>query len=168
VLGPRLIAVHELFDRIAREAESYSYLITERNAGLGAGQSRSRPSKLSLPLSPAGSPTKANTSSRSPRRLPHSRNRPARLSDDLRRSATLIPPISSSRYIPTRRRSALLRRIASLRRDMTETADFAKTRQASPTIPRKSRQLRSRPNTVATGSGADAVDRSRSTTSPSG
>jgi hypothetical protein len=98
VLGPKLIAVHELFDRIAREAESYSDLITERNAGLGAGQSRSRPSKLSLPLSPAGSPTKANTCSRSPRRLPHSRNRPAKLSDDLRRSATLIRPISSSRY----------------------------------------------------------------------
>ena len=35
VRGPTFIAVHELFDRIAGEAESYSNLIAERTAGLG-------------------------------------------------------------------------------------------------------------------------------------
>ena len=49
--GPAFIAVHELFDRVAREAESNFDLIAGRTAGLGAvaeGQSRSRPSELSL------------------------------------------------------------------------------------------------------------------------
>jgi starvation-inducible DNA-binding protein len=61
--GPSFIAVHELFDRVTREAESDSDLIAERTAGLGAvaeGQSRSRPSELSLSRAPCGSPTKAN------------------------------------------------------------------------------------------------------------
>jgi starvation-inducible DNA-binding protein len=36
VRGPTFIAVHELFDKVAGEAESYSDLIAERAAGLGA------------------------------------------------------------------------------------------------------------------------------------
>ena len=35
VRGPTFIAVHELFDRVAGEAESYSDRIAERAAGLG-------------------------------------------------------------------------------------------------------------------------------------
>ncbi len=35
VRGPAFIAVHELFDKVAGEAESYSDLIAERAAGLG-------------------------------------------------------------------------------------------------------------------------------------
>jgi len=35
VRGPSFIGVHELFDRVAGEAESYSDLIAERAAGLG-------------------------------------------------------------------------------------------------------------------------------------
>jgi starvation-inducible DNA-binding protein len=35
VRGPAFIAVHELFDKVAAEAESYSDLIAERAAGLG-------------------------------------------------------------------------------------------------------------------------------------
>jgi starvation-inducible DNA-binding protein len=35
VRGPGFIAVHELFDKVAAEAESYSDLIAERAAGLG-------------------------------------------------------------------------------------------------------------------------------------
>ena len=35
VRGPSFIGVHELFDRIAGEADSYSDLIAERAAGLG-------------------------------------------------------------------------------------------------------------------------------------
>src|SRR5271157_4689292 len=36
VRGPTFIAVHELFDKVAEEAESYSDLLAERAAGLGA------------------------------------------------------------------------------------------------------------------------------------
>ena len=36
VRGPTFIAVHELFDKVAGEAESYSDLLAERAAGLGA------------------------------------------------------------------------------------------------------------------------------------
>ena len=36
VRGPTAIAVHELFDKVAGEAESYSDLLAERAAGLGA------------------------------------------------------------------------------------------------------------------------------------
>jgi len=36
VRGPNFIAVHELFDKVAGEAESYSDLLAERAAGLGA------------------------------------------------------------------------------------------------------------------------------------
>ena len=36
VRGPTFIAVHELFDRVAKEAEGYSDLLAERAAGLGA------------------------------------------------------------------------------------------------------------------------------------
>ena len=35
VRGPTFIAVHQLFDRVAGEAETYSDLIAERAAGLG-------------------------------------------------------------------------------------------------------------------------------------
>ena len=62
--GPSFVAVPELSDRVTREAESDSDLIAERTAGLGAvaeGQSRSRPSELSLSRAPCGSPTKANS-----------------------------------------------------------------------------------------------------------
>jgi starvation-inducible DNA-binding protein len=51
VRAPTFIAVHELFDGVAREAERYSHLIAEHTAGLGAvaeGQPRSRPNELSL------------------------------------------------------------------------------------------------------------------------
>jgi starvation-inducible DNA-binding protein len=51
VHAPTFIAVHELFDGVAREAERYSYLIAEHTAGLGAvaeGQTRSRRNELSL------------------------------------------------------------------------------------------------------------------------
>jgi hypothetical protein len=59
---------------------------------------RSRPSAPSLSRIPCESPAKTNTCSRSPRRLPRSGNRPAKRSDNLRRSATLIRPIYSPRY----------------------------------------------------------------------
>ena len=36
VRGPTFIAVHALFDKVAAEAESYSDLLVERAAGLGA------------------------------------------------------------------------------------------------------------------------------------
>ena len=36
VRGPTFIAVHELFDKVAKEAETYSDLLAERAAGLGA------------------------------------------------------------------------------------------------------------------------------------
>ncbi|RBP18340.1 starvation-inducible DNA-binding protein [Roseiarcus fermentans] len=36
VRGPTFIAIHELFDRVAAEAEGYSDLLAERAGGLGA------------------------------------------------------------------------------------------------------------------------------------
>ena len=111
--GRTFIAVDESFDRVAREAERDSDLIAKRTAGLSAvakGQSRSRPSELSLSY-PFGSPTKVRVRSASPQCLPHSGGRSAKLWDVLRRSARTTRPISSPKYGPVRR-SALVRRIA--------------------------------------------------------
>jgi hypothetical protein len=101
VRGPTFIAVHELFDKVAGEAESYSDCSPSAPRALAQSRKarfRSRPSDLSLSPTRCASLTKPNTCSRSPRRLPHSGNRLAKRSNNQRRSRTLIRPIYSPRY----------------------------------------------------------------------
>ena len=76
VRRPTFIAVHGLFDSVAGEAKTYSDLLPERAAGLGAVAEGTVQvaTELAAPIRCA-SLTRANTCLRSPRRLPRSGNR---------------------------------------------------------------------------------------------
>jgi len=102
VRGPTFIAVHELFDKVAEEAESYSDLLAERAAGLGAvaeGTVQVAAERSFLVPCPLRiSPTKKSTYSRLRRRSRRSGNRPAKRSDSQRQLATPTRRISSPRF----------------------------------------------------------------------
>ena len=93
VRGPTFIAVHELFDKVAGEAERYSDLLAERAAVLGAvaeGTVQVAAERSSSYPIRCASPTNRSTFLRLRRRSRRSGNRPATRSDSQRRLATPI------------------------------------------------------------------------------
>jgi len=157
VRGPTFMAVHELFDRVAEEAESYSDLLAERaaSAQLPTARSRSRRSAPSSSPIRCASPTKRKHI-RGCSELAAFGQSAAKRSDSGRPSATTpMRPIFSLRYgaVPTISSGSSNAR----RAEMNGTADFANARPDNPNGSAKIATAPIQPNSATPGSEADVV-----------
>ncbi len=158
VRGPTFIGVHELFDKVAGEAESYSDLLAERAAGLSAvaeGKVQVAAECSFLVPYPLHIADEKEHIFAVAATLQRSGNRPAKRSDSQRRLATLTRPISSPRYRAASITSfGLSNRMCS---EMSETARFAMVRRDNPDGSRKIVTAPMTINRAAATSGTDPL-----------